>query len=222
VKNSLGSNWPQRTPTLNIEWGQIDPKGNRRVKRDHWNDTITAILHIQSARFNILKFYLQLNCWCWIVNYLLKEHISACVVVGVRLLCSQHAGPVFCFVAPVMNHSGGGASERPLLRIPVHCQPPEWTSAKNNSHVFLRGAARHSRVQLDDMHMKLCCKRSNVKELSIQNKGAHSGHTPGTLTHPFIRDISAGNPVSRLMTDNLFEKMESHLTEAFAPPGCSR
>jgi len=26
VKNSLGSNWPQRTPTLNIEWGQIDPK----------------------------------------------------------------------------------------------------------------------------------------------------------------------------------------------------
>jgi len=74
VKNSLGSNWPQRTPmrtscvqdienisscefevfpnkfgkilkyeakktkpiivleTLNIEWGQIDPKGNRRVK----------------------------------------------------------------------------------------------------------------------------------------------------------------------------------------------
>jgi len=33
VKNSLGSNWPQRTPTLNIEWGQIDPKGNRRVKQ---------------------------------------------------------------------------------------------------------------------------------------------------------------------------------------------
>jgi len=32
VKNSLGSNWPERTPTLNIEWGQIDPKGNRRVK----------------------------------------------------------------------------------------------------------------------------------------------------------------------------------------------
>jgi len=32
VKNSLGSNWPQGTPTLNIEWGQIDPKGNRRVK----------------------------------------------------------------------------------------------------------------------------------------------------------------------------------------------
>jgi len=32
VKNSLGSNWPQRTPTLNIEWGQVDPKGNRRVK----------------------------------------------------------------------------------------------------------------------------------------------------------------------------------------------
>jgi len=32
VKNSLGSNLPQRTPTLNIEWGQIDPKGNRRVK----------------------------------------------------------------------------------------------------------------------------------------------------------------------------------------------
>jgi len=31
VKNSLGSNWPERTPTLNIEWGQIDPKGNRRV-----------------------------------------------------------------------------------------------------------------------------------------------------------------------------------------------
>jgi len=30
--DSLGSNWPQRTPTLNIEWGQIDPKGNRRVK----------------------------------------------------------------------------------------------------------------------------------------------------------------------------------------------
>jgi len=24
VKNSLGSNWPQRTPTLNIEWGQIE------------------------------------------------------------------------------------------------------------------------------------------------------------------------------------------------------
>jgi len=33
VKNSLGSNWPRRTPTLSIEWGQIDPKGNRRVKR---------------------------------------------------------------------------------------------------------------------------------------------------------------------------------------------
>jgi len=72
VKNSLGSNLPQRTPmrtscvqdsenisawecyvftvvpnklgkvtkyvnhfleTLNIEWGQIDPKGNRRVKK---------------------------------------------------------------------------------------------------------------------------------------------------------------------------------------------
>jgi len=33
VKNSLGSNWPHGTPTLNIEWGQIDPKGNRRVKR---------------------------------------------------------------------------------------------------------------------------------------------------------------------------------------------
>jgi len=31
VKNSLGSNWPERTPTLNIEWGQIDPKDNRRV-----------------------------------------------------------------------------------------------------------------------------------------------------------------------------------------------
>jgi len=26
VKNTLGSNWPERTPTLNIEWGQIDPK----------------------------------------------------------------------------------------------------------------------------------------------------------------------------------------------------
>jgi len=35
VKNSLGSNWAQRTPTLNIEWGQIDPKGNRRVKHIH-------------------------------------------------------------------------------------------------------------------------------------------------------------------------------------------
>jgi len=36
VKNSLGSNWPQGTPTLNIEWGQIDPKGNRRVKGILW------------------------------------------------------------------------------------------------------------------------------------------------------------------------------------------
>jgi len=36
VKNSLGSNWPQRTPTLSIEWGQIDPKGNRRVKWSSW------------------------------------------------------------------------------------------------------------------------------------------------------------------------------------------
>jgi len=24
--DSLGSNWPERTQTLNIEWGQIDPK----------------------------------------------------------------------------------------------------------------------------------------------------------------------------------------------------
>jgi len=31
VKNSLGSNWPERTQTLNIEWGQIDPKVTRRV-----------------------------------------------------------------------------------------------------------------------------------------------------------------------------------------------
>jgi len=32
VKNS--SNWPQRTPTLNIEWGQIDPKGNRGLNKE--------------------------------------------------------------------------------------------------------------------------------------------------------------------------------------------
>jgi len=50
VKNSLGSNWPQRTPTLNIEWGQIDPKGNRRVKVHfslHHNSWINLFLMLQ-------------------------------------------------------------------------------------------------------------------------------------------------------------------------------
>jgi len=34
-KNSLGSNWPQRTPTLNIEWGQIDPKVTGGLKNNN-------------------------------------------------------------------------------------------------------------------------------------------------------------------------------------------
>jgi len=44
VKNSLRSNWPERTPTLNIEWGQIDPKGNRRVKKSLVEDISFKIL----------------------------------------------------------------------------------------------------------------------------------------------------------------------------------
>jgi len=47
VKNSLGSNWPQRTPTFNIEWGQIDPKGNRRFKRDEMTNS-KETLHMKS------------------------------------------------------------------------------------------------------------------------------------------------------------------------------
>jgi len=52
VKNSLGSNWPQRTPTLNIEWGQIDPKGNRRVKIKNvrvWDGNNVVILSYMMA-----------------------------------------------------------------------------------------------------------------------------------------------------------------------------
>jgi len=45
VKNSLGSNWPQGTPTLNIEWGQIDPKGNRRVKEGKWDIWSSVLLY---------------------------------------------------------------------------------------------------------------------------------------------------------------------------------
>jgi len=36
VKNSLGSNWPERAPTLNIEWGQIDPKVTGGLKNPAW------------------------------------------------------------------------------------------------------------------------------------------------------------------------------------------
>jgi len=50
VKNSLRSNWPQRTPTLNIEWGQIDPKGNRRVKSWRRRKTFFRLVR-QSASF---------------------------------------------------------------------------------------------------------------------------------------------------------------------------
>jgi len=61
--NSLGSNWPQRTPTLNIEWGQIDPKVTGGLKVNffsEWATTKTVKVYSLCFRHRSCKWH-QIN-----------------------------------------------------------------------------------------------------------------------------------------------------------------
>jgi len=47
-----GSNWPQRTPTLNIEWGQIDPKvTGGLIEQTCWSAIFTTSISDSIAVF---------------------------------------------------------------------------------------------------------------------------------------------------------------------------
>jgi len=81
VKNSLGSNWLERTPTLNIEWGQIDPKVTGGLS--HHCCSFTA-----ASQSIILGVY-----WCVCC---LSQHKHRCrqlflLTVGFQLECEEES-----------------------------------------------------------------------------------------------------------------------------------
>jgi len=106
VKNSLGSNWPQRTPTLNFEWGQTDPKGNRRVK--HSCCTTLQILNTREVNF----CGRSINCF----TYLCNLHVCMSVPSVLQLksipvyLIYQHVSVLF------LPNPSGTVSNRNVAR----------------------------------------------------------------------------------------------------------
>jgi len=64
VKNSLGSNGPQRTPTLNIEWGQIDPKVTGGLSVCVWGVGEVTMVRARGVKFVCLMMWAYTRWLC--------------------------------------------------------------------------------------------------------------------------------------------------------------
>lgn len=119
-----------------------------------------------------------------------------------------------------MSHHWGWASKNLMLQIPVYCRQFHWTSAKNNTHPFLRGAALSPGCVVIalglDIHIVswgLPCSKTHQIKVICQKafRRARSGQSPHEIVYlSYLSGLPGshqGTEKSSLMTDNLLKKL---------------